>query len=179
MDGLTKGVIYHHFKSKQDIFDTILNALSKKTHEKSWSKDREAENSFDKLQQFLIDQLKSYEQISLMFSAKVMLKSPKIIGEIYLDAFKHGIPIINKYIYDGIEDGSIVTEFPEELSELLVLTISLLIGIQMPKYTREQMKRKFLFLKKTTEGLNVPIINDEILEAVNELYNYLEKNENC
>lgn len=179
LGGLTKGVIYHHFKSKKDIFDNVMMSLSGETEDKSWHEGWEGTNGLDKLQSFIIDSLKSHEKQALGYSGRVILKSPRIVGEIYLQNFNEVVPAIKKYIDEGIKDGSIVTEFPEELAELFVLVLDIWFGMQIPNYSRKQFERKFIFAQKTFEGLNVPIINDEVLESAMALYDYLEKNKNC
>lgn len=175
LDGLTKGVIYHHFKSKKDIFDSIMSQLSGETEEKNWYDDWDGENGFDKIQKLLIRELTNFEKHSIVFSSKVMSNDPKMIGERYLESIKEVVPIMNKYVEEGVMDGSIVTDFPEECTELLVLVINMWIGLEMMNFTIVQFERKCRFIKQLFENLNVPIFNDAILNDAVVLRKYLEK----
>ena len=175
LGGLTKGVIYHHFKSKEDIFGNVMGEASSEIEDIGWDNSCEEVNGFDKLQKLITHHLRAYDRQALGYSARVMLKSPRILGEIYLTTFNEVAPTIKKYITEGVKDGSIITEFPEELAELLALVFNAWLGIQIPNYNREQFERKFLFFKKAFEGLNVPIIDEKIVGIAIELYDYLEK----
>ena len=97
-----------------------------------------------------------------------------MIGENYLDSFNISAPALRKYIEEGIEDGSIVTEYPEELSELIILTTNLWFGVQIPNYSREQVERRVLFIRKVYASIGFPVIDDEIEEAMLGLYDYLQ-----
>ena len=49
-----------------------------------------------------------------------MLRSPRLLGEQYLGLFSDFLPEIREKVYEGVEDGSIKTEYPEELADLIV-----------------------------------------------------------
>jgi AcrR family transcriptional regulator len=181
LGGMTKGVIYHHFKSKEDIFNRLMaetsgfngaaDSLEDFRSEDIW----QGKNGFEKIQNALLRDLRSYEKMKIIHSATIMLNTPRIIGETYLEAFEKLIPAVQNVVEEGIADGSIVTEFPEEIAELFVLTMNLWIAFQLANYSREQALRKFLFQQKIFEGLNFPLINEEVFAALNKFYDQLEQ----
>ncbi|HEP1830095.1 TPA: hypothetical protein VB851_000464 [Streptococcus suis] len=69
----------------------------------------------------------------------------------------------------GVTDGSISTDFPEEIAELLVVYFNLIIGLRITELSPDDFIRKILFLKKLFESMNAPIISDKILALASDL----------
>lgn len=174
VDGLgnmTKGVIYHHFKSKFAILETLMD----ETGEQPMLNDLKGDNGFEKLQNTLRDAFHAYRQQSIGYSAAVTLRSPRILGEQYLQIFEELVPEVEKIVQEGIDDGSIQTEYPKEISELLMLTLNLWIGFQISVLSLEELKRKTKFIQKMFEGLGVPLLSDELVEDAFHLFSMLKK----
>ena len=159
LGGLTKGVIYHHFESKYD----ILNY--------NWR----GNTGLEKIQNSLMDSFSNFEHQRLVYSASIMLRSPRLLGEQYLGLFSDFLPEIREKVYEGVEDGSIKTEYPEELADLIVLTLNIWIGFQISVFSLVELKRKMNFIKLTFEGLGVQLISDEMMEVIFNLFDHLKK----
>ena len=182
LGGLTKGVIYHHFKSKEDIFEKVLEYMAKSDDLTKEQIDQISTNGLERIQMYLIAAIKRFEMVSIFYRSTIVQKSNRMIGEQYNECFNIVIPDVKKMIQEGIEDGSIVTEFPEEAAEIMTVLTNLWIAIQMPNWSQEEFKRKFIALRKVLESLNVFLITDKTFEAVDELCDYLdqlEKKRNC
>ena len=174
LGGLTKGVIYHHFKSKEDIFNQLMIAIDKRSEEEFLKlSDLTDLTGLEVLQYFLTETIKKYEMLSTLYLGQILQKSNRMIGDAYIDLWHTAIPDFKKLVQDGINDGSIVTEFPDEAVEALVILANIWIGIQMPNWKPEELKRRFIVLKKVMEALDVPIVTDETLTAVDTLCEFL------
>ncbi|ANK60201.1 TetR family transcriptional regulator [Loigolactobacillus backii] len=171
LGGMTKGVIYYHFKSKFDILQAIVNVTEQDVGEFKWH----GNNGLEKLQNSLKEAFSNLEQQKLAYSAAITLRSPRLLGEQYLDMFKYAVPEIQALIQEGRADGSIKTNYPEELADLIVLTLNIWIGFQSSVLTEDELRRKISFIKLTFDGLGVPVINDELLDLIYKLFNHLKK----
>ena len=163
VDGLgnmTKGVIYHHFKSKFAILETIMDEAD----EQPVLEQLRGRNGLEKLQNILKDSFKSYRRQSIGYAVAVALRSPRILGEQYLQVFQELVPEMKKIVDEGVMDGSIQTDYPEEITELLMLTINLWIGFQLSLLSEEELRRKILFIQQMFNGLGVPLLTDEIVQ---------------
>lgn len=149
LGGMTKGVIYHHFKSKFDILETLMAEAGDTTTFTEWR----GANGFERLQNSLEQAFNSYKKQSIGYSAAVALRSPRILGEQYLQVFAEYAPEITKIVEEGIEDGSIQTEFPREVAELMLVTMNLWIGFQLSVLTETEARRKMLFLNNYLKEL--------------------------
>ena len=170
LGGLTKGVIYHHFGSKDEILQSILSENNQEILNYNWRGD----TALEKIQNSLMDAFSDFEQQRLVYSASIMLRSPRLLGEQYLNLFSDFLPGIREKVFEGVEDKSIKTEYPEELADLIVLTLNIWIGFQISIYSVEELKRKMKFIKLTFEGLGVQLISDEMMEVIFKLFDHLK-----
>ena len=170
LGGLTKGVIYHHFESKDEILQSILSENNQEILNYTWR----GETGLEKIQNSLMDSFSNFEQQRLVYSASIMLRSPRLLGEQYLSLFSDFLPEIRERVYEGVDDKSIKTEYPEELADLIVLTLNIWVGFQISVYSVEELKRKMNFIKLTFEGLGVQLITDEMMEIIFKLFDHLK-----
>ena len=169
LDGMTKGVIYHHFKSKMDILNAIIGVNDEKLLTEEWI----GNNGLEKLQYILVKSLSDYKKFSTLYTMKISLKSPSILFEQYNVSYNFLIPKINEIIHLGIMDGSIKTNFPEETAEIIVMYFNLIIGLRITELTQQELIRKFEFIRNMLKVLNVPVISDEIFSDMIELAKYI------
>ena len=170
LGGLTKGVIYHHFESKQEILQSIIKENNQEILNYNWRGD----TGLEKIQNSLMDAFSNFEQQRLVYSASIKLRSPRLLGEQYLSLFSDFLPEIRERVYEGVKDESIKTEYPEELADLIVLTLNIWIGFQISVYSVEELKRKMKFIKLSFDGLGVHLISDEMMEVIFQLSDHLK-----
>lgn len=95
-----------------------------------------------------------------------------VLRETVDDAAPHYIlPIIRQ----GLADGSIATECPEELAELVMLVANIWMNPIMFYSTREQSRRKFILFRQMMQGFGLDIVDDAMLERLLELTALFEK----
>ena len=170
LGGLTKGVIYHHFESKQEILQSIIRENNQEILNYNWRGD----TGLEKIQNSLMDAFSNFEQQRLVYSASIKLRSPRLLGEQYLSLFSDFLPEIRERVYEGVKDESIKIEYPEELADLIVLTLNIWIGFQISVYSVEELKRKMKFIKLSFDGLGVHLISDEMMGVIFQLFNHLK-----
>ena len=174
LGGLTKGVIYHHFTSKQDIMEKIMDRLGISDHQTNWHENWQGNTGLEKIKFQLLKSLQSFERYAILYSAEAMLKSACMIGEVYLSSINEAANYLQLYIDEGIADGSIKTSYPKELSEFISLTINIWLGLNIAKYSRDELENKVFFLQSTFCGFNVPLIDDSITCAIFNLHDYIK-----
>lgn len=165
LGGMTKGVVYHHFSSK----GAILDALIGDTDENLLSKEWPGNCAIEKIQYALMTSLSDVEKLSFLQASQITLKSPSILAQQYGLSYSLLIPKFQEVVKQGVTDGSISTDFPEEIAELLVVYFNLIIGLRITELTPDVFLRKILFLKEMFESMSCPIINDTILTLASEL----------
>ena len=171
LGGMTKGVIYHHFESKYEILQSIIRENNQEISNYNWRGD----TGLEKIQNSLMDSFSNFEHQRLVYSASIMLRSPRLLGEQYLGLFSDFLPEIRERVYEGVKDQSIKTEYPEELADLIVLTLNIWIEFQISVFSVEELKRKMNFIKLTFDGLGVQLISDEMMEVIFKLFDHLKR----
>lgn len=99
------------------------------------------------------------------------MKNPRLLADLTDTNRKLIAPLWLKLIQEGIEDGSIHTEYAKELSELLPLLTNFWLIPSVYPATSEELISKFAFIKYLLDSMKLPIIDDEIFDIVQ---NYLE-----
>lgn len=147
--GIARGTLYHHFKSKEDIMDALLERYNTKILAAA---KRIAENQsipvVDRLIQTIMalninsqEGSKVIEHIHKPQNALMHQKMQKIILE--------GVPpILTEIIQDGIEEGLMNTPFPYESIEMLIAYINAVLDHDLLTLTEEARRcriKAFIF----------------------------------
>ena len=166
LDGLTKGAIYHHFKSKEEIFEALTKKLFFANNPFAIIKQRKDLNGLEKMQEVIKRGNFGENQSEVNNQNISLLKNPRLLVA-HLEANRdHVTPLWLELIEEGISDGSIQTDYPGEVAELMQLLPSIWLNPSIYPMVPEEMYRKCLFLRDTFDSIGIPIFNDEIMARV-------------
>lgn len=161
--GMSKGAVYHHFKSKED----ILNQINSQYYiDIQWFDDILKDpglSGLDQLKRMLIFQLSDKRKLNMDSMMKSVEINPQLLSLAFKSSMTEAAPFMQKSIEKGIQDGSIHTDYPKELAEVFTLLLNLWIGISTTNL--DDLRRKAHFLKEMTDKLGLPIIDDELLKT--------------
>ena len=178
LGGLSKGAIYHHFKSKEDILVAVTDRMTKESNRLLADiRDRTDLNGIEKLKDIFKVSLNRPVQEKLFTVAPNMHNNPKLLFSLLKDTVEEVAP---KYILpilkEGISDGSIKTDYPEELAELIILVANVWTNPMIFNSTVEESYRRFIVFGQMLKGLGVDIIDKEMTERVRRLSSIYQKN---
>ena len=163
LGGLTKGAIYHHFKSKEEILNAVCNRLfannSLSAKWKNIQKDSNL-NGSDKLKQMFIEaindkQEQEFRKMGIHFQNMPQMLSDLLLRNVNDIAINAFLPVIE----EGIIDGSIHTSYPKQLSEMIALIANVWISPLVFPASNEEMKEKFEFASDLMKTVGVDISN--------------------
>lgn len=161
--GLSKGAIYHYFKSKEDIIDALNNEMFLENNPFDAVKKRIDLSGLQKMKMAMMLNQSDEVRMEQSKQALPILKNPRILAGIIDSNNRLLTPFWRELIDEGNEDGSIHTQFARELSELLPLLDFWMIPSIYPS-TAEQMYNKFLFIRELLNHMGLPLIDDEIID---------------
>ena len=165
--GMSKGAIYHHFKSKEDILDQITTRYYDQMDWFSHIRADESLTGLEKLQQILEAMLSDREKVALDHMAMSMELDPRMLALVVTSTFQETCPFTLALVEEGIRDGSITAQYPRELNEVLMLLLNVWVGVFA--HDHGDFMRKITFLKEMTDRMGMPLINDHLL-AVADAY---------
>ena len=156
LGGLTKGAVYHHFKSKEEIMDAVGDRMFLENNPFEAVQGRTDLNALEKLREAIrlnqSDQTRTrwtVQAIPLTYSPRVLLGMIEANRRILT-------PYYQALLEEGNRDGSLRTDYPRELAELLPLLTSLWLLPAVFPATKGEMKRKFQFLGEMLAAMGVP-----------------------
>lgn len=170
LGGLTKGAVYHHFKSKEEIMDAVGDRMFFSNNPFEAVRGRTDLNGLQKLREAVRLNQSDEERVRLTAQSVPIAKSPRLLQEMIVSNRKVLTPYFQELIEEGNQDGSLHTDYPREIAELLPLLTSLWLLPSIFPASREQMKRKFLFLGEMLEKMGVPLMDDSIRALVDRFF---------
>lgn len=173
LGGLTKGAVYHHFKSKEEIMDAVGDRMFFSNNPFEAVRGRTDLNGLQKLREAVRLNQSDQERVRLTTQSIPIAKSPRLLQEMIVSNRKVLTPYFLELIEEGNRDGSMHTDYPREIAELLPLLTSLWLLPSVYPASREQMKRKFLFLGEMLEKMGVPLMDDSIRNLVDDFFDQI------
>ncbi|WMJ79488.1 TetR/AcrR family transcriptional regulator [Clostridium sp. MB40-C1] len=180
LGGLTKGAIYHHFKSKEDILLAVAEDIYKETDIRlSAIRDDKRLNGLQRLQKMFHSSLESPSQYEMFSVAPNLLKNPQILAIQLQGIIDETVPFyILPVIEQGIADGSIQTDYPKELSEVLMLLTNMWLNPMIFAVSSTEMLNKCRFFQKILLSLGLDLIDDRMLELFDQYTKLYEEKKN-
>ena len=171
LGGLSKGAIYHHFKSKEDILIAVSDRMTVESNKLLAAiRDRCDLNGMEKLKAIFKESINRPVQNDIFTVAPAFHNNTKLLFSLLHDTIDHAAPeYILPIIKQGISDGSIETDYPEQLAELILLAANVWMNPMIFNSSEEESYRKFMIFRQMLIGFGLDIVDDEILERLKEL----------
>lgn len=165
---LSKGAIYHHFKSKDEIIIAVVDRLFVSTAEGSLEiQSNKSLTGLQKLRKLFYISIANPNQKVIFETVPTFFKNPKFLA-MQLEKTIYGLAhkIIEPIILEGIADGSIQTQYPKELAEVVSLLANIWLNPMLFQCTKEEIYNKCMFLKTMMKSLGVDAFDEELIEMV-------------
>ena len=164
---ISKGAIYHHFQSKDDIFFAVLK------------------QRYQLIEKELLDWLESTSHLSgreqlketFQFSLKSQKTNYEMLNHAPLDAefiltiirynLRIGTPLIADIIKKGIEDQSIQPiPFPNEAAETILLLTNFWVEGSIFENSSEKMVDRIYFLQFMLQSIGLDIFDESLIQEI-------------
>jgi AcrR family transcriptional regulator len=167
MGGLTRGAFYHHFKSKEEVFDALCEKLFYESNPFEKAKRHKELNGLEKLKCVLRTSFDETEHHQLSMASMQLMGSPAFLKKL-IESNQELAPMYQELIEEGIQDGSIQSEQPKLLADLFVLLTNFWSIPTIYPMTADEAWQKFLMIKSIMDNLGLPVIDDEIAKLCKE-----------
>lgn len=170
--GMSKGAIYHHFKSKEEILNAVLEQRSNYNTQmfSNLIANIKARNAKEKLVRILEQVLADRDTHSLDSVLSAQIKNPQFVVTGIKDCIIKDAPKIAKIILQGKEDGSITTDFPSECAEIFMLLLNIWINPVIFERNLSETVNRLKFLQQMMKQIGVDIVSDQLIQKAVDLY---------
>ncbi len=178
LGGLSKGAIYHHFKSKEDILDAVTTKLSEQS-DKMLLKIRDCPGltGKEKLKRLLTESINRSVHDEIFSAAPNIGASPALVFKVIRDTIDYTSPVyVLPIIEQGISDGSIETEYPKELAELILLVGNIWLDPMIFDDDPDGIYRKCHMYDKMLRAFGLDILDESVFNRLRELTEIYHKN---
>ncbi|WP_019636883.1 TetR/AcrR family transcriptional regulator [Paenibacillus fonticola] len=166
--GMSKGAIYHHFKSKEDILDAVMERqftyvaqmLEELIH------NTRASNAREKLILILEAIVSDPDAHSIDDILSTQIKNPQFVMRGIKIGVNHDAPVIAQLMMEGKQDGSITTDYPIECSEVFMLLVNIWINPVLFERGSNETLQRLKFLQHMMKLLGADIVSDELIRTI-------------
>ena len=167
---LSKGAIYHHFASKEAILIAVVDRMGDfNSAVLAEIRDRKGLTGAEKLRELFRTSMTLSFQGKILHMLPFLIENPKfmalqmqsILGEAAPDYI---LPILK----EGIADGSIRADYPEQLAEVLLLMTDLWLHPIFRPSTPEQVRGRCAFFNQFTRQYGFELLDGDLIDAMAE-----------
>lgn len=177
LGGLTKGAIYHHFKSKEEIMDALGDKMFFDNNPFEAVKKRKDLNGLQKMREVVKINQAETDRVEISRQGISLLKNPRILAGM-IDTDRRLIaPLWLELIEEGKRDGSIQTKYANELSEIIPLLTNLWLAPTIYPASADELLGKFAFVGDLLSKMGLPLIDDEISDMVKRSFTQIAEGE--
>lgn len=169
--GMSKGAVYHHFKSKEEILDKISDRYY---DEMGWFRSVRLDpglSGLEKVRQVLTLLLSDPDKLELDRVTVMTTLDPKLVDLTLRSSMNDAAPFLEKLLREGVEDGSITVRQPREFSQAFMILMNMWVG--MFTEGREDFRAKMEFLRAFTDKMGLPILDDTLMETCLNYYEHI------
>ena len=171
---LSKGAIYHHFSSKEDILKAIFHRLGNENAE-IFAKIRDDNRlrGIEKLRKIFQTAVFHSNQSVLLTVSPCLLNNPRFLAMQIEQIYELIAPqFVEPILAEGIKDGSINIENPHEIAEAIMILTNVWLNPLVKMTDTEGMKKRCDTFNTLLHGLGIDgLLDNQTISAFVQLCN--------
>lgn len=164
--GISKGAIYHHFQSKDEIIKAVTEKQTQtvKAAMEHLMSQTGSLSGKEQLQFILEKNLESQEAHYLDDVMSVRMKSAEFVLSYMQGCINNDSLFISEIIRHGIADGSVITDFPDECAEVFLLLLNVWCDPAVFECSGEKLSLRLRFLQHMMKSIGIDVLSDTLIE---------------
>lgn len=151
--GIGKGSVYYYFHSKDEIIDEVVVRSYKKALREYFRDIDERQTAIEKIKRLFDSMIKKEfhnNQQNLLIALNIR-DNITLRNKMKMAAIETVAPVLAELLDQGIAEGTIKTDMPEESAEMIVATISFLFDTSVFPERDQKLHNKLRLLAKVLE----------------------------
>ena len=178
LGGLTRGAFYHHFKSKEEVLEAVVENMFGENDpvERVMRNDKGLDglNKVKMIMKYSMERQFSDKKRTTLSNAYLsLLSNPRFLAE-QVKSTQEVSRAIEPMIAEGMADGSIKPGNPRILAEIYMLLINIWLLPTIYPCDEKEAWVKVMTIKQVLDGMGFPIIDDEVLAGFGYVIGKLE-----
>ncbi len=163
--GLSKGAIYHHFSSKEAIFETICNQIGQENEIRlSKIRDDAALTGEEKLRKIFRSAILHPNQKRRFISCPYLLDHPRYLAMQMQEILHISVPeYIQPILEEGVADGSLQVSDIQAVGEAIMVLMGIWLQPISRPTTPEEMRARCVVFNQITQGCGLGTLLEEDL----------------
>ena len=165
---LSKGAIYHHFASKEAIIIAVVDRIGEcNTAVLAEVRDKKGLTGAEKLREMFRTAVRLSFQGGILNMLPFLIENPKFMALQMESILNEAAPCyVLPILREGIADGSIRTDHPEQLAEVLLLMTDLWLHPVLRPSTPEQVRARCAFFNQFTRQYGFELLDEDLIDTL-------------
>ena len=169
--GISKGAIYHHFQSKDEIIKSVTERQSQAVKDamENFLSETSSLSGKEQLQLILERNFENQKAHYLDDVMSVRMKSAEFVLSYMQSCVNKDSAFVSEIIKRGIADGSLVTDSPDECAEVFLLLLNVWCDPAVFDCNGEKLSLRLKFLQYLMKSIGIDVLSDGFIEKSLEL----------
>lgn len=166
LDGLSKGAIYHHFKSKEAILDELMRHFMPSEEVIRTIRENEQLSGLEKIQRLFLEGMFHEEVQKYLGFSPELIKEPLLSLKYFKLTQEVFIPEITCFIEEGNDDGSINAPHPNLIAEIVLFLLTTWYSTTLFDSSLNNFYQKIETSQYVLEKIGVNVLDKNVLTQI-------------
>jgi AcrR family transcriptional regulator len=164
---LSKGGLYHHFKSKEEILEAVKEKRAQYAADmlRELIQNTKATNAKEKLKKILYLLITNTKTNTFDAVLTSQTNNPYFVMGALQNSINQDAPIIAQLIEEGVKDGSLQTAQPKLCAEIFLLLLNFCASPLLFERNLEETQKRLDYLQSVMCMLGLDIIDSEFIAS--------------
>ena len=171
--GMSKGAIYHHFKSKDEIIEALSERCYHGDAQMELLRNASDKTGIEKLRAIIYRQIQNEEKKQIDTISINLWKNPKIFMSGMAENLSVNSQIVERILKEGMEDGSIRSQDPLCAAQVLMLLLNYWICSPLVLKELDAIPAKVAYFRTLCDSMGIPVIDEPLEQELTSYFRIL------
>ena len=171
--GMSKGAIYHHFKSKDEIIEALSERCYHNDTQMELLRNASDKTGIEKLRAIIYRQIQNEEKKQIDTISINLWKNPKIFMSGMAENLSVNSQIVERILEEGMADGSIRQQDPLCAAQVLMLLLKYWICSPIVLKELDAIPAKVAYFRTLCDSMGIPVIDEPLEQELTSYFRIL------